>query len=265
MAPGDFEDQDATEGASVANTYYLSGCHGKASAEIPDDGRYVVTTFGGPGDHQSMSCGGYADGTGWYAASRQRYGCGSHIKVEANGKCVVLATDDYGPDVCVEAAAHLPIIDVSPRATKVLFGIAGAGWSDHKVVTVTEVPTSTPLGECQAEPGGGGGGGTDTSSCASATLDRDVTAGTCVQSATDGAWYKCTAGNWVANSSTTGCSASYAWCDSPTLGHAVAPRSCVQSAASSTWFQCNGQGWVKPVDVAGQSGPIGDCSEMHPL
>ena len=263
MAPGG-EDENATEGASITSTYRLTGCHGQASSSIPADGKYVLTTFGGPGDHQSMSCGGYADGTGWYAASRQRYGCGSHIKVEANGKCVVLATDDYGPDVCVEAAAHLPIIDVTPRASQALFGISGAGWSDHKVVTVTEVDMTTPLGPCTTDPGGGGGGGGSTS-CASATLDRDVTAGTCVQSATDGGWYKCSAGSWVATSSTASCTATYAWCDSPTLGHAVPPRSCVQSAASSTWFQCNGQDWAKPVDVAAKTGPIGACSEMHSL
>jgi hypothetical protein len=39
----------------------------------------------------------------------------------------------------------------------------------------------------------------------------------------------------------------------------------VQSASTSTWYQCNGQGWVKPVDVTSQSGPIGSCSEWHPL
>ena len=97
-----------------------------------------------------MSCGGYANGTGWYAASRQRYGCGAHVKVQANGKCVVLATDDYGPDVCVENAAGRPIIDVSPLASKALFGVSGAGWSDRSVVTVNKVATTTPLGPCAA-------------------------------------------------------------------------------------------------------------------
>jgi hypothetical protein len=256
------EDEGATAGASITTIARgVTNCHGQASSTIPADGRYVITTFGGPGDHQPMSCGGFADGTGWYAASRQRYGCGSHIKVQANGKCVVLKTDDYGPDVCVENAAHSPIIDVSPRASQVLFGVSGAGWSDHLVVTVDEVDTSVPLGLCTS---GGGGGGTSTS-CASATLDRDVAAGTCVQSATDGVLYQCSAGAWVANSSTTGCSTTYAWCSSATLGRTVAPRSCVQSASTSTWYQCNGQGWVKPVDVTAKSGPIGDCSEWHPL
>ena len=108
---GEGEDQNATSGASVGNfDPLLSGCHGHASSSIPADGKYVLTTFGGPGDHQSMSCGGYADGTTYYAASRQRYGCGARVAIRGNGKCIVAQTDDYGPEVCVEAAAAHPII-----------------------------------------------------------------------------------------------------------------------------------------------------------
>lgn len=270
------EDTNATAGASVTTTARgITGCRGQASNAIPADGRYVITTFGGPGDHQQMSCGGYANGTGWYAASRQRYGCGSHVKLTANGKCVVLATDDYGPDVCVETAARMPIIDVSPKASQVLFGTSGAGWSDHMVVTVEEVSTSTPVGLCSTSTGTGGdtgmgtgsGGGTTTSAatCSSATLDRDVADGTCVQSATDGGMYKCTAGEFLATTSTAGCTDTYRYCSSATLGTSVPPRTCVQAASNSAWYQCNGQGWVTPVDVAGEQGPIGACSTMHPL
>ena len=230
-----------------------------------------------------MSCGGYANGTTWYAASRQRYGCGSRIKLTANGKCAVLQTDDYGPDVCVENAAGMPIIDVSPLASKHLFGMSGAGWSDRKVVTVEEVPTSTPLGPCSATTtggtgtgsgggtgtGSGGGAGTGTTTaavtCSSATLDRDVSDGTCVQSATDGGMYKCTDAGFVATTSTGSCTSTFAYCSSATLGTSVPARTCVQAASNSTWYQCNGQGWVTPVDVAGQEGPIGACSAMHPL
>src|SRR4051794_23838817 len=78
---GEDEALDATAGASVSTIdSSLTGCHGKASNAIPNDHRYTLTTFGGPGDQQAMSCGGFADGTGWYAASRQRYGCGSKVK-----------------------------------------------------------------------------------------------------------------------------------------------------------------------------------------
>ncbi|MEO7109195.1 MAG: hypothetical protein ABI183_02055, partial [Polyangiaceae bacterium] len=108
-----------------------------------------LTSFGGPSESGIMSCGDYTkDGSWYYAASRQRYGCGSHIQIEANGKCVVAQTDDYGPDVCVEAAAGKPIIDASPLISKYLFGTSSAGWSDHLNITVTEVDKSTALGPC---------------------------------------------------------------------------------------------------------------------
>ena len=270
------EDTDATPGVSIGTTAKsLSGCHGQASSTIPTSGNYVITTFGGGSDTQPMSCGGLANGTGYYAASRQRYGCGAHIKVQANGKCVVLATNDYGPDVCVENAAHSPIIDVSPAASKILFGVSGAGWSDHLSVNVEEVPTSTPLGPCTAGGGtsgggtsGGGtsGGGPSTGmSCASSTLDRDVEDGVCVQSASDAQWYECDNGTWTAKASSAGCAQAFGFCSSATLGRDVPARTCVQAASNSQWYQCNGQGWVTPVSTSAKSGPIGDCATWNPL
>lgn len=272
---GEDEAVDATSGVSVTTIAAgLHGCSGHASTSIPANGKYVITTFGGPGDHQAMSCGGYADGTGWYAASRQRYGCGAHLQVTANGKCVVVEAQDYGPDVCVENAAGMPILDVSPKVSKALFNESGAGYSDHLQITVEEVSASTPLGPCTAAPpppppgggGTGGGGGTSTpTSCSSATLDRDVSEGTCVQSADDADWYQCQGGSWVAKSGTSGCTASYGYCDSATLGDAVPARTCVQAASDHKWYQCNGQGWVTPVTTATKTGPIGVCSSWHTL
>jgi len=257
---GEDEATDSTSGVSVTTVESgLTGCKGKASSEIPSDGRYVITTFGGPGDHQSMSCGGFADGTTWYAASRQRYGCGSKLKIEANGKCVVAEALDYGPDVCVENAAHSPIIDVSPKISRALFDTSGAGWSDHLFVTVTEVPEATPVGSCSASPPPTG------ATCASSTLGREVDEGTCVQAGGDALWYQCTAGAWVSRPSSTGCATAFGFCDSATLGRAVSARTCVQAASNSQWFQCNGQGWVTPVDTAAKSGPIGACSTWNPL
>lgn len=263
------EDEGSTSGASINYTSHLSGCHGTASSTISASGSYVLTSFGGPGDEQPMSCGGQADGKGWYAASRQRYGCGAKLMVQANSKCVVLAALDYGPDVCVENAAHSPILDVSTAAAKLLFGTSSAGWSDHFVVDVTQVSSSTPLGPCDpgSETGGGsgsGGGSTMGAACESATLGRDVDTGTCVQSATDALWYQCNDGNWDAIANDNACAVSYGYCDSASLGRAVPARSCVQSASSGTWFQCNGSSWVTPVNTSTRTGALGACSSWNP-
>jgi hypothetical protein len=104
-----------------------------------------------------MSCGSSTRSGSWYyAASRQRYGCGSHLRVEANGRCAIVQTDDYGPDVCVERAAGGPILDASPLLARHLFGAESLGWSDRRRVLVIEVSPDTPLGPCEvrakAEP-----------------------------------------------------------------------------------------------------------------
>ena len=199
--------QIAGGGQSTARTEEgLSGCHGKASSAIPSSGDYYLTSFGfSPSDNGEMSCGSYTQGGNWYyAASRQRYGCGAHIRIEGNGKCVVAQTDDYGPDVCVESAAGRPIIDASPLVSEHLFGVKSAGYSDHFAIEVTEVARTTPLGPCDAgsgsgsgsDPGSGSGSGSGTGTapsnpappappppssgpsapagCHSATLDADV-------------------------------------------------------------------------------------------
>ncbi len=262
---GEDEAWNATPGASVGvSARGLKNCKGKASTSIPADSRYVITTFGGPGDHQAMSCGGFASGTTWYAASRQRYGCGAKLKIEANGMCAVVTALDYGPDVCVETAAGAPIIDVSPLVGKELFGEAGLGYSDQKFVTVTEVEVSTSVGTCVAgmptEPPP-----TTATTCMSTALDREVDAGTCVQ-AEDAKWYRCDAGGgWTQRTSSSGCADAFAWCPSATLGRKVQPRTCVQAASDNKWYQCNGQTWVTPVDPAAQAGPIGACSTFNAL
>jgi hypothetical protein len=247
----------------------LTGCQGHASATIPASGVYYLTTFG---DHSSddgqMSCGSYTQTGSWYyAASRQRYGCGSRVKIEANGKCVVAKTDDYGPDECVERAVGGPIMDVSPLVSKHLFGRSGAGWSDRLKVTVTKVATSTALGPCSGSPTPGPGPEPEPepepseAGCHSATLAKDVPAGTCVQSATDQTWYRCSAGAWTAGSS--GCTTKYAWCSSGTLGRSVPPRTCVQDSSDEEWYQCGASGWEQP--VTGGTGPVGACRASYPL
>jgi len=183
----------------------LSGCKGHASSSIPPSGDYFLTSFGGGSDTQSMSCGGRADGSWYYAASKQRFGCGAHLRIEANGKCVVARTDDYGPDVCVESAAGRPIIDASPLVAEHLFGVSSAGWSDRLAITATLVDASTALGPCDgsATPPDNppndppaNSPPPDTSQCYSSTLGENVPAYTCVQSIHDGVWYQCATSHW---------------------------------------------------------------------
>jgi hypothetical protein len=152
------------ESATSSSDSDLKNCHGKASSTIPSSGAYELTSFGGPTESGIMSCGDYTkDGSWYYAASRQRYGCGAHIQISAKGKCMVAQTDDYGPDVCVEAAAGQPIIDASPLVSKYLFDTDSAGWSDHLAITVVEVDKSTPLGPCSASSDDASDGSSDDS------------------------------------------------------------------------------------------------------
>lgn len=249
--------------AGTSSSSDLSGCHGIAASSKPSSGDYYLTSFGfSPSDNGEMSCGEYTKNGSWYyAASRQRFGCGARIQIEANGKCVVAETDDYGPDECVEAAAGKPIIDASPLVSEHLFGTESAGWSDRYAIHVTAVSATTPLGPCDGNTTTTDGGSSSGASCPSSTLDEDAAEGTCVQSATDEAWYHCVNGAW--ESGETGCTATYAWCDSSTLGAWVPPRTCVQSKSDSVWYQCAEAGWES--GVANGAGPLGACASEHPL
>jgi hypothetical protein len=142
------------EGLTICDGGQCFTCNGNMSTTQPSDGRYVMTTFGGGSDTQPVACGGRdADGMWYYAADRQRFGCGTHLKVEnpANGACVILQVADAGPDICVEQAAGKPVLDVSPLASQHLFGTSGSGWSDGRIVHVTVTSEST-LGPCPAPP-----------------------------------------------------------------------------------------------------------------
>lgn len=123
---------------------------GRASATIPPDNLYFLTTFGGGSESQSMSCPNMppADGTWYYAADRSRFGCGARILISnpANGRSVVAIVADYGPNICVEQAAGKPVLDASPMVSRHLFGSDSSGWSSRNLVQVTVVDPSTPLG-----------------------------------------------------------------------------------------------------------------------
>lgn len=187
----------------------LTGCHGTASSSIPANDEYYLTSFGAKGESGTMSCGeSTRNGSWYYMASRQRFGCGAHVRLEANGRCVVAEADDYGPDVCVEHAAGRPIIDASPLVAEHLYGVGSAGWSDRLGVVATVVADSTPLGPCQASSSSSSSGTTTTGSssgsdytCNSYTVGTDLPGGSCVQSQSDYDWYQCTPEGWVQISS----------------------------------------------------------------
>lgn len=130
------------------------------------ESQYGMTVFGGAGDCQSLACGGSnsCSSQPWYSASSQRYGCGVHLQVTANGKCVVVQTEDAGPASWVEADAGIAILDSGPQVAQYLFGTSSIGWSDIKnnpgkyVVQVST--TSEGLGPCSATGDAGAGAST---------------------------------------------------------------------------------------------------------
>lgn len=150
-------------------------------------------------------------------------------------------------------------------------------WQHTDSGTVAGIPGKVDMnkfnGDLAALQAFAGGTGTTTNpppppppgGCVSATLNKEVPEGTCVQAASDQKWYTCTAGAWVGRSSSSGCASAYGWCSSATLGRMVPPRSCVEASSDNTWYQCDGHTWVDPVDYDSQTGPAGLCSEMHQL
>jgi hypothetical protein len=133
-------------------------CSDETFSNVPADGAYYITTFGGGADTQPMACGGTADGTWAYVADEARFGCGAKLQISANGKSCIAQVADCGPNRCVELAAandgcanNYPIIDASPFITQYLFGTTSSGWSDHTAVTAVLVDSSTAIG-CPGGP-----------------------------------------------------------------------------------------------------------------
>ena len=127
-----------------------------ASHVIPNDGIYVLTTFGGPGDPSAsgrMSCGQSTQNGSWYyAASRQRYGCGRRIRIMTATKCVVAETDDYGPAGCVERAAASPVLDASPKVARALFGVSSVAVSSTETSCTSGRPAADAISSSLTAP-----------------------------------------------------------------------------------------------------------------
>ncbi|MCG3173961.1 MAG: hypothetical protein GMKNLPBB_02178 [Myxococcota bacterium] len=166
---------------------------------LPENQEYVLTTFGGPGDEQPVACGGpIADATWYYAANKQRFACKARVRLtnDKRDKCVVVSVVDTGPNICVEEAAKKAIWDVSPLASKALYNITSAGWSQKKIVYGAPVEANTPLGPCdhtgagvQRQAGVAGGSCTRAADCgaggACLTAAQGYPDGMCTQSCTD--------------------------------------------------------------------------------
>jgi MYXO-CTERM domain-containing protein len=133
--------------------YYCPTSGEIAGRTQPADHLYYLTSFGGGSDTQAMACGGTADGHWLYLADSWRFGCGTHVQITnpATGDFCVAQVADVGPNICVEEAAHRPVIDASPLVAEYLFHVSGAGWSDRRSIAAVVVPRSTALG-CHPRP-----------------------------------------------------------------------------------------------------------------
>jgi len=124
-------------------------CYGDVNSTINENNNYFLTTFGGGSDTQPMACGGTADGTWYYMADKQRWGCGAVMQIvnPSSGACVQAQVADVGPDICVEEAACFSIVDASPLVSSALGFGSSSGWSDSNEVNVTPAPNNN-LGPC---------------------------------------------------------------------------------------------------------------------
>ena len=166
--PGASEDEALGQVSSESKvggcTCVSKGSCGTLSySDKPSNGTYYITTYGSATNPGTQGCSGMEKAnTKWaYIADAARFGCGTKVKITANGKSCVAQVADCGPNRCVEQAAagscnsHFPIIDASPFITKHLFGVSGAGYSDKLTIQVEEVGASETVG-CGTQTSGDG-------------------------------------------------------------------------------------------------------------
>ncbi len=149
-------------------------CDGTTGTTPVDTGEYVATSFGcsvledgtvinDPGDNcipaclsQLKSSGVCSSGSSgptcekqinWYAADRDRFGCGTKLRVTepSSGKSAIVMVIDAGPACWVEETVDMGVVDLSYRATEHLFG-GQVGVSEKQMVKVEVVSADTPLG-----------------------------------------------------------------------------------------------------------------------
>jgi hypothetical protein len=149
---GELDDQPASY-ESGRETFWK---HGTPPGDAP--WTYGLTSYN---DYGTPACGGKkVDGKWYYATGAYTFGCGSRLRLEANGKCVVVAVVDNGPADWVEKKAKNQcggtgyLIDASPLVSKHLFGTSSAGWIDCYEIKVIEVDSSAKTGpvSCSDDP-----------------------------------------------------------------------------------------------------------------
>lgn len=154
--------------------YPTWSCDGKMGTTVPEDGKYIVASFGCwtdargnlhedggdncvPGGIWELREAGMCK-WGWsgkeceqhinyYTADGTRYPFLTKLLITnpENSKSVVAIVIDGGPACWVEQRVGMPVLDVSVPVAIYLFG-SSRGWSDGDIVHVEVVDTSTPLG-----------------------------------------------------------------------------------------------------------------------
>jgi hypothetical protein len=264
--------------SATASPFTVGGCACVSSgtcaaltySDIPADGQYYVTTFGGGSETGPMSCGGTADGTWAYVADRARFGCGAKVLVETAGKHCVAEVADCGPNRCVEEAAsgscgsHFPVLDVSPFITKYLMGVSATGWSEKKLVTTSLLDGSsgvgcpgTPVGGSAGSGGSGGTGGTGGSPSGGGSGGSGATAsgGSPSSGGSGGGTASCTA------PTCTGCSDCYTQCMCDINDTGICTSSCFAGGGGSSGSGGAGVGGGAPTSC---SPPVCDtCASCY--
>ena len=148
-----------------------NGPSGNTTKQVPSNHVYSTSWFGcykkpdgtifqDPTDNCQFACGSKglcpAGQSGpdceanlkWFSADADRYGCGARIRLTncVNGKQVVVAALDRGPNCPTEKSFGVPVIDMSHDAMIYLFDGKEYGGSDKKRIVVEPVDMATPLG-----------------------------------------------------------------------------------------------------------------------
>jgi len=156
---------DPNESGTQANDENAP-CSNAQPTRIPEDLTYAIEPYPGPGETQSVACGGTTDTVDpYYVSGAQRFavvhnnrGCGTKVQITSidYGTCVVGVVLDRGPTGCYEQQINglpadyvpLPLLPTSPSVALALFGTTYIGRSDQLRIDVRMVDDNTQVGPC---------------------------------------------------------------------------------------------------------------------